>query len=260
MLEQLKDKLAFKKRNRRSWERNTEFWLHSPLRHFVDTEEFLRRQLPDLFEDVKTPNPVVVDMGTGSGWALSLLRDLGIHCHFIGLDFNPLFIDHLTSEFSDDKDAEFLQFDLEETLPENLKGVADVVFNFFNFFEIANIESAFKNASLMLKPGGKLVMMTIDSYYLMFALVESLEELKELMTVYQDRKIEGRVPFFFQKIDLGDKESEEYEYASVLYSFADYFKQSQINEMTLCDYEEIVKTAKFIPKVYQYFVFENMKL
>lgn len=259
MLEQLKDKLAFKKRNRRSWERNTEFWLHSPLRHFVDTEEFLRGRLPHLFEDIKLPSPVVVDMGTGSGWALSLLQDLGIQCRFIGLDFNPLFIAHLTSEYGDDKDAEFLQFDLEETLPENLKGVADVVFNFFNFFEIANIESAFRNASLMLKPGGRLVMMTIDSYYLMFALVESLKELKELMKVYEARKRDGKVPFFFQKIDLGDAESQQYEYASVLYSFADYFKQARRNNMNLVDYDEIVKTDKFIPKVYQYFVFTRDK-
>ncbi len=67
----------------------------------------------------------------------------------------------------------------------------------------------------------------------------------------------GDIPFFFQRIDLGDGESDEYEYASVLYSFADYFKEARLNNLNLTDYDEIVKTSKFIPKVYQYFVFEK---
>lgn len=257
MLEQLKDKLAFKKRNRRSWERNTEFWLHSPLRHFVDTETFLRDRLPELFDGLQSDDPVVVDMGTGSGWALTLLRELGLHCKFIGLDFNPLFIDYLSENFEHDSRARFLRFDLEDRLPEGLVGRADIVFNFFNFFEIANMQAAFKNAALMLKPGGRLVMMTIDSYYLMFALVETMPELKELMKLYEMQKTSGNVPFFFQKIDLGDSESEEYEYASVLYSFADYYKEAKKNALDLAEFDEIVKTGKFIPKVYHYFVFSK---
>jgi SAM-dependent methyltransferase len=257
MLEHLRDRMAFKKRNLKSWKRNADFWLHAPLRHFVDTEPFLSKRLPPLFEKFDNVPPTVIDMGTGSGWALDLLRKLEVNCRFVGLDFNPLFIEHLNSRHKSDSNVTFLLHDLEEELPSDLHGSGDVVFNFFNFFEIANIESAFRNATLMLKPGGRLVMLTIDSYYLMFALVGSLPELKTLLAEYEERKSDGDVPYFFQKIDLGESESSDYEYASVLYSFADYYKEARTNLLNLIDYDEVVKTAKYIPKVYQYFVFEK---
>ena len=258
MLEHLQDRVAFKERNLKSWKRNADFWLHTPLRHFVDTENFLSERLPPLFEKFDSVVPTVIDMGTGSGWALDLLRRHGVNCQFIGLDFNPLFIEHLNSDHKDDPCASFLLNDLEDELPASLHGTADIVLNFFNFFEIANIQSAFRNATMMLKPGGKLVMMTIESYYLMFALVQSLSELRMLLAEYEERKSIGDVPYFFQKIDLGDSESTEYEYASVLYSFADYYKEAKKNMLHLIDYDEVVKTKKFIPKVYQYFVFEKL--
>ena len=257
MLESLHDKLAFKKRNFKGWQRNADFWLHSPLRHLEDTRDFLTHKLSSLFKDISSEKPTVVDMGAGSGWALDLLRELEIKCRYAGLDFNPKFIDFLEERFSNESDYSFYQIDLEDELPIELLNAADVVFNFFNFFEIANLEKAFKNASLMLKPGGKLVVMTIDSYYLMFALVESLPELKELLSEYELRKIAGDVPYFFQKIDLGDGESEEYEYASVLYSLGDYYREARSNDLRLVDYSEVIKTSKFIPKVYQYIVLEK---
>jgi ubiquinone/menaquinone biosynthesis C-methylase UbiE len=222
----------------------------------VDTKDFLLKNLPSLF-GTDASNRTVIDMGTGSGWALEMLRELHIQCKFIGLDFNEFFIEHLKSNFKEDLDADFLNVDLEEELPRRLHHSADVVFNFFNFFEIANLEEAFKNAQKMLKQDGKLVIMTIDSYYLMFALAKTMQELKDVLAVYEEKKSEGEVPYFFQKIDLGDAESEDYEYASVIYSLDDYYKQAKVNGMNLVDYAEVIKTSKLIPKVYQYIVFQK---
>lgn len=257
MLKALKDKLKFKQRNLEGWENNTNFWLSSELRQLTDTKDFLLKKLPALFNGISSDVPTVIDMGTGSGWALDLLQENNIECRFIGLDFNQLFIEHLRNKYKDFSNAEFLKIDLEETLPENLINAADIVFNFFNFFEIANLDRAFENAAKMLKPGGILVIMTIDSYYLMFALAKTMEELKEVLSKYEEEKSEGDVPYFFQKIDLGNRESKNHEYASVLYSFNDYYKQANLNKLTLFDYSEIVKTSKFIPKVYQYIVFQK---
>jgi len=259
MLESLNNKLEFKERNRRSWERNTEFWLNSELRQLTDTKEFLLQKIPLLFAKGSSELPVVVDMGTGSGWALDLLSELNIKSQFIGLDFNEKFIEHLKQKVFSSSTVEFHCIDLEEDIPENFLNKADIVFNFFNFFETANIEKAFHNAVAMLKPQGKLAIMTIDSYYLMMALAKTMGELKEVLREYEEKKAKGEVPFFFQKIDMGDAESESYEYASVLYSFEDYFKEAQKNELKLIDYGEVVKTAKYIPKVYKYIVFENGK-
>lgn len=257
MLESLNNKLEFKNRNLRSWERNTEFWLNSELRQLTDTKEFLKQKIPLLFDKNSTQIPVIVDMGTGSGWALELLIELGIKSRFIGLDFNEKFITHLKQKFSGLQSAEFHCVDFEEDIPKGLHNKADIIFNFFNFFETANIEKAFKNAVFMLKPGGKLIILTIDSFYLMLALAKTMNELKEILAEYETKKAKNEVPFFFQKIDLGNAESESLEYASVLYSFDDYFKEAKKNDMELCDYTEIVKTSKFIPKVYKYIVFKS---
>lgn len=257
MLESLNNKLEFKNRNLKSWEKNTSFWLNSELRQLTDTKDFLLKKIPTLFDKTSGLKPNVIDMGTGSGWALDILNELGVDCKFIGLDFNENFISHLNEKYKKNVNAQFLNIDLELPLPESLIEKADVVFNFFNFFETANIETAFKNASLLLKPSGKLVIMTIDNYYLMMALSKTMDELKEIMKTYDEKRTKDEVPFFFQKIDMGNAESDVYEYASVLYSFDDYFKQAQKNGMRLSDYGEVVKTAKYIPKVYKYIVFEN---
>ncbi|MFT3845780.1 MAG: class I SAM-dependent methyltransferase [Lacibacter sp.] len=253
----MNNKLEFKKRNLLSWKKNSEFWLNSELRQLTDTKDFLLKKIPTLFNESKSDLPVVIDMGTGSGWALDLLLELKIETQFIGLDFNEKFIAHLKQKFLNFQSTEFHCIDLEENIPNDFRNKADVVFNFFNFFETANIETAFRNASLMLKPKGKLVIMTIDSYYLMMALAKTMDEVKEVLKIYNEKKAKGEVPFFFQKVDLGNTESDNYEYASVLYSFEDYFKEAQKNGLKLNDYGEVVKTAKYIPKVYKYIVFEN---
>jgi len=83
-----------------------------------------------------------------------------------------------------------------------------------------------------------------------------MEEFKTKLAEYETIKTNGKVPYFFQNIDLGDSESENLKYASVLYSFDDYFKQSRKHKMNLIDYGEVVKTSKFLPKTYQYMVFK----
>ena len=187
-----------------------------------------------------------------------MLNESSIKCNFIGLDFNPLFIEYLSKKNSQLDYAQFRTVDLEEDLPSDLIGKADYVFNFFNFFEIANLEKAFNNASLMLKPGGKLIVMTIESLYLMFALSKNLDELKEVLKIYEEKKNKNEIPFFFQKIDLGNSESDEYEYASVLYSVKDYLSEAKKNKLMLLDFDEIVKTSRYIPKVYQFMQFQKL--
>ncbi len=257
MLESLNNKSEFKKRNLLSWKKNSDFWLNSELRQLTDTKEFLLQRIPKLFTNDKSDLPLVIDMGTGSGWALDLLLELNIKTQFIGLDFCEDFIAYLNKKFSHVQSANFYCVDLEEEISNSYLDKADIVFNFFNFFETANIEKAFGNAAFMLKPNGKLVIMTIDSYYLMMSLAKTIDELKEVLKIYEEKKAKGEVPFFFQKIDLGNAESDRYEYASVLYSFEDYFNQAQKYGLKLSDYGEVVKTAKYIPKVYKYIVFEN---
>lgn len=249
----LKDKSEFKKENQESWEKNIAYWLNSPLRQVEDTKLFFKEKLKELLKSGMT----VADMGCGSGWLLDFLLELDIPFTYIGLDLNSKFIEHLRLKYSQISNASFETVDFEEGVTDKFLHCADVVFNCFNFFETTNLDSAFANGSRMSKSNGKLVIFTIDYTYLILAVSHSMEEFKSNLKMYEEVKSKGEVPYFFQNIDLGDTESRDLKYASVLYSFDDYFKQAQKHQMSLVDYGEVIKTSKFLPKTYQYIVFKK---
>ena len=108
----------------------------------------------------------------------------------------------------------------------------------------------------MKKEQGKLIIFTIDNMYLILGVSKTMEDLKTNLDTYERLKNKNEIPYFFQKIDFGDSESENLKYASVLYSIGDYYKKAKEYDMNLIDYGEIVKTSKFIPKIYHYIVFQ----
>lgn len=248
----LKNKIEFKKENQESWEKNAGYWLNSPLRQVEDTKDFFREKL----KSIVSPGISIVDMGCGSGWLLDFLLQLKIQFTYVGLDFNRRFIEHLKNKYSKHGNATFDVVDFEEGVPAKYLNSADLVFNCFNFFETANLNAAFSSGVKMLKSKGKMVIFTIEYTYLILAVSHSMEEFKSNLRMYEEVKTKGEVPYFFQKIDLGDAESNDLKYASVLYSFDDYFKQALQQKMNLSDYGEVVKTSKFLPKTYQYIVFQ----
>ena len=252
-MQMLKNKSVFKKENQKSWEINTNYWLNSSLRQVEDTKSFLKKKLKETVKSGMT----IVDMGCGSGWLLDFILELNIEFFYIGLDFNSKFIEHLKLKYSQLSNVSFEYIDFEEEISEKLLYSADIVFNFFNFFETANLDSAFGNGVKMLKPNGKLIIFTIDYTYLILAVSHSMEEFKSNLKLYEEIKSKGEIPYFFQNIDLGDAESEYLKYASVLYSFDDYFKQAKKYQLNLVDYGEVIKTSKFLPKTYEYLVFNK---
>lgn len=247
----IKSKLDFKKENQIAWEHNTDYWLHNPLRQVEDTKIFFKQKLAESV----IPDMFVIDMGCGSGWLLDFLLELNIPFKYLGLDFNKKFIDHLQNKYSNIPFASFEFVDFEEPIDKKHYSSADIIFNCFNFFETANLENAFGNAAHMLKPSGKLVIFTIEVTYLILAVSSSMEEFKIKLKTYEEIKNKGEVPYFFQNIDMGDSESKDLKYASVLYSLDDYHKQAKKFNMYFSDYGEVIKTSKYLPKVYQYIVF-----
>jgi SAM-dependent methyltransferase len=249
----LNDKLKFKHENLEAWKKNSDYWLHSPLRQVEDTKDFFEEKLRNmLFDGIS-----IVDMGCGSGWLLDLIIDIGVEFKYLGLDFNPVFIDYLRDKYSSIKAARFELVDLEVDLDARFNGQADMVVNCFNFFETANLEVSFRNGARLMSPKSKLIVFTIDVTYLMLAVSKTFEGFKSLLLEYDEMKSGGEVPFFFQNIDLGESESSELKYASVLYSVGDFYKQAEQNGLRLSDYGEVIKTGKFLPKIYQYLSFEQ---
>ncbi|MBZ0328288.1 MAG: class I SAM-dependent methyltransferase [Altibacter sp.] len=251
-MKMLKSKFDFRKENQKNWEKNSTYWLNNPLRQVEDTQSFFKKKLLSLVK----PNMTIIDMGCGSAWLLEFLLELDIDFKYIGLDFNPIFIKHLKNKYHSKSNVEFIEIDFEEGIPKKLIQKADIVFNLFTFFENSDLDTAFSNAHQMLKANGELVIFTIDCIFLILAVSRNMEEFKEKLKMYEEIKSTGEVPYFFQNIDLGDAESEDLKYASVLYSFDDYYKQANLLGMKLSDYGEVVKTSKFLPKTYQYMVFK----
>lgn len=249
----LLDKIEFKNENLDNWKNNTEYWLNNPLRQVEDTKDFFIPKLKELISEESS----VLDMGCGSGWLLEFIRQIDLNTKYYGIDFNEKFIEALRIKNSNDINASFDTVDFENELSSEYFEKFDIVFNCFNFFETANLDVAFANAVKMLKPNGKLVIFTIEYTFLILALSHNMEEFKKYLKIYDEAKNKGVVPYFFQNIDLGNAESETLKYASVLYSFDDYYKQATKHSLSLADYGEVVKTAKFLPKTYQYFVFKK---
>lgn len=243
----------FKSENKRGWEANSNYWLNNPLRQVEDTKPFFKEKLRQMVR----PDMTIVDMGCGSGWLLDFLLELGIPFSYIGLDFSPKFIAHLKNKYSRLPFVSFEVVDFEELIPQRLHASADIVFNCFNFFEVLDLDVAFANAVWMLKPKGQLVVFTIDAIYLALAVSKDMSEFRKNLREYEVMKTSGEIPHFFQNIDLGDAESKDLKYASVLYSLDDFFKQAKKNSMCLIDYGEVIKTSKFLPKTYQYIAFSK---
>ena len=132
-----------------------------------------------------------------------------------------------------------------------------MVFNCFNFFELLDLDAAFDNAARMLQPSGRLFIFTIDPTYLALAVSRDMPDFRNKLRLYEEMKSRGETPHYFQNIDLGNAESKDLKYASVLYSLDDFFQRARKNSMRLIDYGEVIKTSKYLPKVYQFIVFQK---
>jgi SAM-dependent methyltransferase len=211
----------------------------------VDVGDTIIRKVLEIVECSGIQTPIVVDMGCGSAWAADSLREKSFRGRYVGLDVNPHFVEHGQRKFAQEPGYCFEKVDFEQDY--NLGFLADIVLNAFAFFELTELERPMYNASKMLKPGGRLITVTIDKTYLIMALSRSWKELRANLKRYQE--IEG-TKYGFQSIDLGNHASANLEYPSVLYSVEDFLRAANASGLVFESYKEFVYTAKPIPKIY----------
>ena len=245
------DPADYRLQNRVSWARNSDFWLNSPLRHVVDNDGFINQALTELVVDGST----VIDVGCGDGFLYRKIRGLVQGAAYVGLDFNKTFVETLAEQSRTDPLATFRLCDIEQAVPSDLVAQADVVFSYFVFLEIEDIRRGFSNCASLLRPGGRLSVFTIEYAFLVLAISHSFEDLKANLAIYEDVRRQGKIPYTFQKIDLGDGESEDLTYGSVFHSTADFIMGGINAGLELVSFRENIKTKKYHPKVYQYMEF-----
>lgn len=244
----------FKKKNLANWYQNTEFWLQSKMRHLEDVYDFTGIQIECLISRFENKeNLSLIDFGCGEGWILRLLKEKKINLNYIGLDFNRKFIDSLTKKYTSKKNCFFHCVDFETQIPHGLIGKGDIGINFFNFFEIPNIEVAFENVAKMLKSFSYLLVVNVDPIMQILAISTSEKDFINNLKLYERYNIKLG---YDKDIDIGDIKSNRI-YKSLLYSTDTYVALAKKNNFRLFDYKEVIKTANTVPQTYQYIFFER---
>lgn len=255
MLKPLSDIAAFRRDRANAWSEASDYWLKGDLRQVTDVGDEIVSRVLDSLPLASGDEPLLVDVGCGEGWLGRRILDAAPTVRYVGLDSNERFVSELQKRHANSTRAEFLVYDVEERSSIGVtRGSADVVANCFNFFELADLETAMENSAAMLRVGGTLLIATIDEFSLILAGSKTLEDYRSNLADYQN--IPG-VKYYFQPIDLGQGESKALKYASVLYSLPDYLSSAHGVGLVLDSYTEVVRTARPIPKVYRLLSFKK---
>lgn len=232
----LTDKGAFKISNLENWRNNATFWLEGRMRHLEDVGDAVRDRVLRLMSSVG--GGLVLDMGCGDGWLLRRVREKSTSMSYVGLDFNDLFISALRHKHRSDQSASFDIVDFERATPEEMKGIADVVVNCFNFFELPQLREGFAFAASALRPGGHLLAVTIDPIMQMLSITNTREELDGLLQAYE---LEKDTLAYDKEIDVGGEHTGRV-YKAVMYSAADFVAAGTEAGLTLTAYDEVIVT------------------
>ena len=107
-----------------------------------------------LLEHVPLGAQRILDLGTGDGRLLELLRADRPEMHGVGLDFSELMLEAARERFADDEGIEFVEHDLVEPLPA-LGGFDAVVSSFsIHHLEHERKRSLYGEVLGLLEPGG----------------------------------------------------------------------------------------------------------
>ncbi len=246
---------SFKQANLDNWRTNSDFWLQGRMRHLKDVATFTSDELALLLQLTARAGslPTLMDFGCGDGWIYRLVHENKLDARYIGIDFNEDFISELKRRYGEGGDHRFLCFDLEKPPPPDLLGQADVGVNFFNFFEIPNIEAGFEHVASMIRRGGRLLVVNIDPVMQILAVSESHAKFIENLQLYEQYKHQLG---YDKDIDIGDVPSERI-YKSLLYSTATYVQLGKRFGLEIEDYKEVIKTGNAVPQIYQFLFFKK---
>lgn len=249
------DPAEFKARNKAEWIQNADFWLQGKMRHLRDVYDTVVLELRQILLSQSKPEAevLVIDTGCGEGWAIRALADAGFVGRYVGLDFNPVFVETLREKYCNDENKEFRLNDLEDDVPEDLVSQGQVILNFFNLFELPQLDIAFHNISRLVAPGGSLLILHIDPMMQLLAISASLEEFYGNLKLYEQHRMHLG---YDKDIDIGDARSGRF-YRSLMYTASDYIRCAKAQGLHFENLYEIVKTGNYVPQIYQVLHFKR---
>lgn len=250
LLQALEEAAGFTHTNRSNWLKITADWILGELSQKRELAEHIRVRHGDtlrrLFKD--RPDLKVADVGCGEGWVLEFLLEHGYQGQYTGLDTNPGFIDHLNAKYRDRGSARFAVHDMEQ---HPWTEQVDVVICSLCLFEMVRVEEAMAHIARMVKPGGYLLIISIQALSQLIAISASEAEMRENFKRYQAYGDRG---CYVKHIDTGEGTVPQV-YHGILHSAAFYTSLAQQHHLNLFAYEELNLMGSKVPKIYEGLVF-----
>ncbi len=248
----LNESSDFKQQNKSQWIANSSFWLSGKMNHINDVAPITIDIIKKIIEQEKIKAPSIFDIGCGEGWLYRNILKSKIDCSYYGTDFNEIFVEELSKEFADCKQANFIYNDIELEVPIS-ENSADIIVNAFNFFELPDLEKGFSNTVKLLKKNGVLIIITIDPIIQLLAVSDNYFEFLAYLKLYA----EGKSKVGYKKnIVVGDERSDRY-YMGILYSLIDFLNLAKVENLDLVNCKEIVKSESPTPQVFQFLIFKK---
>jgi len=97
----------------------------------------------------------ILDLGSGNGRLIKLLKEHGHNAEFVAIDFSPYMLEELSKQFLDDTSVKKIKHDLSFPLPSNI-GKFDVVVSSFAIHHLTNRrkKGLYSEIFMLLKRGG----------------------------------------------------------------------------------------------------------
>lgn len=125
-----------------------------------DGEIYKETLSQEVFERIsQNKNQTVLDAGSGLGWLTNLIHKAGYKVK--GLDSSAFFIDIAKKNFPN---IPFICADLNKSLPYPNQEF-DLILSTLSILDIKNLKFAINEFSRILKPNGKILIITVNPYY-----------------------------------------------------------------------------------------------
>lgn len=223
------DATDFMLHNQQVWQHSSETWLNGEMSHLRDLPPILLEKVEAICATSLVLS--IADFGCGEGWCQRALHTYNPNLHYIGIDLNPRFVDHL-SDNCISENAQFICADYSSD-SFNIDEEVDLSIISFSLFEVVDLKQAIANIVKTTRLGGHIVVFTIDRIWQLIDISLSIQDLYNKTRLAYSGK-----SFYYNTTIRSEKWNEEESYVTITHSVVQYINQFLSFGTQLIDYQE----------------------